>query len=666
MRTLGWLTAFGLAIASSVSGSTIQVTTLVDENNGCASGAGCSLREALASAGNGDTVAIGLGGTMTLTLGELAPASDVVIQGPGAATLTLSGNVVGRVVSVAAGRSVELRALTLRSGRAPAVGDPHGGCVKNAGVLTLADVVLEDCQARSMPADVLAAGGDGGAIYNASGATLVVQRSAVRLSRAGAGGGNPTSPPAGGRGGGLFNAGSATVSDSTIESNLAGGGGSPTGAGGDGGGVHSLGSLLLERSTVSGNASGDGAQFCIPSCSNGRDGKGGGIWASGAATLNNVTVSGNAIGSTAAGLSNTGGGLLLAPGSGVVDRLRNVTVSANTASGAGGGLAREGAGTIRLRATILGGNAAGTNDKDCTGGSAALVSEGWNLVRVNSGCTSVFGALDQVGTLATPLDPGLGALAANGGPTATHALLSTSPALDAGSVAGCLAWDPQAGSDVALTVDQRGEGRPRDGDGDLEPICDLGAFEAPDLPVVTYLLQVSPLGLGTGSVQSSPAGIDCPGDCQQVYLEGSGVTLDAVADPGSFFGGWSGDCLGSAGCVVQMSADRTVGATFGRLFAVTVSKSGAGSGSVASAPPGIACGADCSELYAEGTAVELSAAAEPPSVFVGWSGDCDGRLACSLVVDGARSATARFEPSAVAADGFESGDLSGWSASAGD
>ncbi|QQR73954.1 MAG: CSLREA domain-containing protein [Holophagales bacterium] len=666
MRTFGWLTAFGLAVASSVSGSTIQVTTLVDENNGCASGAGCSLREALASAGNGDTVAIGLGGTMTLTLGELAPASDVVIQGPGAATLTLSGNVVGRVVSVAAGRSVELRALTLRSGRAPAVGDPHGGCVKNAGVLTLADVVLEDCQARSMPADVLAAGGDGGAIYNASGATLVVQRSAVRLSRAGAGGGNPTSPPAGGRGGGLFNAGSATVSDSTIESNLGGGGGSPTGAGGDGGGVHSLGSLLVERSTVSGNASGDGAQFCIPSCSNGRDGKGGGIWASGAATLNNVTVSGNTIGSTAAGLSNTGGGLLLAPGSGVVDRLRNVTVSANTASGAGGGLAREGAGTIRLRATILGGNAAGTNDKDCTGGSAALVSEGWNLVRVNSGCTSVFGALDQVGTLATPLDPGLGALAANGGPTATHALLSTSPALDAGSVAGCVAWDPQAGSDVALTVDQRGEGRPRDGDGDLEPICDLGAYEAPDLPVVTYLLQVSPLGLGTGSVQSAPAGIDCPGDCQQVYLEGSGVTLDAVADPGSFFGGWSGDCLGSAGCVVQMSADRTVGATFGRLFAVTVSKSGAGSGSVASAPPGIACGADCSELYAEGTAVELSAAAEPPSVFVGWSGDCDGRLACSLVVDGARSATARFEPSAVAADGFESGDLSGWSASAGD
>lgn len=107
-------------------------------------------------------------------------------------------------------------------------------------------------------------------------------------------------------------------------------------------------------------------------------------------------------------------------------------------------------------------------------------------------------------------------------------------------MAGCSAWDPQAGSDVALTVDQRGEGRPRDGDGDLEPICDLGAYEAPDLPVVTYLLQVSPLGLGTEASRSLRRGSTVQATANRSTSRGAGVTLDAVADPGSFFGGWSG------------------------------------------------------------------------------------------------------------------------------
>lgn len=661
MRGLAGLMLLGLLVASPGAGSLIQVNTLVDELDGCAAGTGCSLREALAGAADGDSIEFAVMGTITLTLGELTPGSDVLVQGPGAGQLAVSGNFVSRVLTVAAGRAIELRDLTLRDGRPPLVGDPHGGCVKNAGALVLSGVRVEDCQARSMPDETPAAGGDGGGIYNAAGATLVLTRCVIRLGQAGAGGGDPFSPPAGGRGGGVFNLGSATLTESTLELNRAGTGGGPTGAGGDGGGIHSSGALWLERSTVAANASGDGAQFCAPTCVNGRDGKGGGLWASGETTLTNVTVSGNTIGSTAAGLSNVGGGLVLAPTAGVIDRLRNVTVAGNTASGAGGGLAREGAGTVRLRHTILGTNAAGTNDKDCTGGSAALVSEGWNLVRIGGSCASVFGSSDQVGSLAAPVEPGLGALGANGGPTATHALLAGSLALDAGDATGCRGWDPGTMTDVPLLVDQRGEGRPRDGDGDLAAICDPGAFEAPDAPVVTHLLAVTPLGAGVGRVSSTPPGIDCPGDCQQVYLEGTAVSLGASAEPGSAFAGWSGDCSGTADCQLTMDGDRAVGAAFVPLFPLVVSRTGAGSGAVTSSPPGISCGDDCSAEYPDGTAVDLVAVPVSPSIFVGWSGDCSGSAGCALVLAGPRVAVARFEPVAVFDDGFESGGLGPWS-----
>lgn len=56
---------------------------------------------------------------------------------------------------------------------------------------------------------------------------------------------------------------------------------------------------------------------------------------------------------------------------------------------------------------------------------------------------------------------------------------------------------------------------------------------------------------------------------------------------------------------------------------LTVSKSGTGAGAVTSSPPGINCGADCSEEFAEGTSVTLAAIPEAGSRFAGWSGDCD-------------------------------------------
>jgi uncharacterized protein YbdZ (MbtH family) len=76
-----------------------------------------------------------------------------------------------------------------------------------------------------------------------------------------------------------------------------------------------------------------------------------------------------------------------------------------------------------------------------------------------------------------------------------------------------------------------------------------------------YTLIVTKAGAGSGTVTSSPAGINCGGDCNETYEDGTIVNLAAVADPGSTFGGWSGDADCSDG-QVTMTADRLCTATF--------------------------------------------------------------------------------------------------------
>jgi hypothetical protein len=69
---------------------------------------------------------------------------------------------------------------------------------------------------------------------------------------------------------------------------------------------------------------------------------------------------------------------------------------------------------------------------------------------------------------------------------------------------------------------------------------------------------------GSGTVTSSPAGIECPGDCFQGYADGTAVTLLVTPAAGSIFSMWSGNCLGSAPtCSLTMSGDRSVTAIFG-------------------------------------------------------------------------------------------------------
>jgi parallel beta-helix repeat protein len=81
----------------------------------------------------------------------------------------------------------------------------------------------------------------------------------------------------------------------------------------------------------------------------------------------------------------------------------------------------------------------------------------------------------------------------------------------------------------------------------------------------SFVLYVNKVGNGTGTVTSSPAGIDCGGQCSEPYNYGTGVKLTATPDTGSYFAGWSGDPDCSDG-EVTTNAIKTCTATFNNLI----------------------------------------------------------------------------------------------------
>ena len=158
-----------------------------------------------------------------------------------------------------------------------------------------------------------------------------------------------------------------------------------------------------------------------------------------------------------------------------------------------------------------------------------------------------------------------------------------------------------------------------------------------------YQLTLYKSGSGTGAVSSSPSGINCGAACYTFFTANTVVTLSAAAATGSTFAGWSGACSGTGQCVVTMSAAQSVTATFAGPFLLSITKAGAGTGTVTSFPAGIDCGATCSVPFPVGTPVTLDAAPDPGSTFTGWSGGgCFGTGACSVTMSAAQSVTATF------------------------
>lgn len=245
-------------------------------------------------------------------------------------------------------------------------------------------------------------GGDVDRLFDHLGTSLTISGITLRNGRTAALNG----------GGAIFASGNVTLEQVAVTGSEA--------TNGRGGGIAVEGSTLtIRESALTSNAT------------SGSSGNGGALSVSSnaSASLTNVTISGNAANGDGGGISNQ---------SNATTSLINVTVNGNTADaddapspGGGGGVAQS-SGTLSLLNTIVAGNvdaSSATTDPDCFG---TLSSLGYNLIQsVTAGCgfTTTNGDLVNQG-------PGLGPLADNGGPTMTHALLSGSPAIDAGGPGG--------------------------------------------------------------------------------------------------------------------------------------------------------------------------------------------------------------------------------------
>jgi uncharacterized repeat protein (TIGR01451 family) len=237
---------------------------------------------------------------------------------------------------------------------------------------------------------------------------------------------------AAGWGGAIHNSGTLSVTDSTFRQN---------GTTGAGGAISNDGTLTVTGSTFLENASG---LF------------GGAIYntSQGMISIRNCTFSSN--------YALRGGAIL---NSSTVSSITNTSIAFNQSDSPrveGGGIVNEEGATIgELASCIVAENVGGGFRTDILN-EGTIGSASNNVIGDGSGSGLIDGVNgNQVGTSAAPLDPLVGPLTNNGGPTFTHALLPGSPAINAGS------------NPAALANDQRGPGFSRVSGAQ----ADVGAFE---------------------------------------------------------------------------------------------------------------------------------------------------------------------------------------------
>jgi hypothetical protein len=487
----------GIANGQSYSpGGTVTITgSSISGNNATFDGAGIdtlggtlnvtnsSISGNTSSEGNGGGIANGsffsAGGTVTVTNSTISDNSGLGgggIDNDNSGTITITNSTISGNSAVSqqgGGINNERAALAITnstiSGNSAVSDIGRGGGINNfLGTLTLDNSAVSGNS-----------GLGGGGIYNDSGGTMTITNSVISRNTAGHGGGientnsmtitnsevsSNTALVAGGgilnqdlgqltitnctisgnsatgtpddysTGGGIENAASITISGSIIRDNSAMGG-VPV----EGGGIFNNGPATITNSTISGNVAmgGPGEVF------------GGGIYNQDALVISDSTISNN---STTGGFS-MGGGIFNAFGTLTAT---SCTVSRNSAEQGGGIDNTDIVAVTTSKNTLVAGNRA-TRWPDVSG---SLMSQGHNLIGIGDG-GSGYADSDLVGTSGNPIDPKLGPLQDNGGPTFTMALLPGSPAIDAGDNAD------------APPFDQRGPGFARIVNGRI----DIGAFE---------------------------------------------------------------------------------------------------------------------------------------------------------------------------------------------
>ena len=261
---------------------------------------------------------------------------------------------------------------------------------------------------------------------------------------------NGTTPYAGG---GIYNGGILSVIASTVSGNKVTNHCSyGTVCSGQGGGISNKGTLTISDSTISGNT----AQIsCNPLMRCVVHVDGGGIFNYGAMVMSNSTLASNIVGGAGFGIGT--GGAISNQGSAIIS---NSTLSGNSATGGADGIKNYQGQSLALQNSIVARSSASSVSPSCSG---TVTSNGYNLSSDN---TCIFGGPGDLNNI----NPQLGPLQNNGGTTQTMALLTGSPAIDAGNPNGCT-----DGNGNLLKTDQRGMPRP-----DLEDTlgCDMGAYES--------------------------------------------------------------------------------------------------------------------------------------------------------------------------------------------
>ncbi|MBV7339336.1 CSLREA domain-containing protein [Chloroflexi bacterium TSY] len=518
------------------SGGVIAVNTLEDELN---NDGDCSLREAIQAANTDsivDSCQSGVAddlitlptGIYTLSLsgggedgnnrGDLDILSNLTISGVHSSSSLIDGNQLDRIFDITTGVTVAISGVQVRNGRTTNGADSgcgetgnepcsaeDGGGILNAGFLTLNNLIIRSNSTgnggnASVTFDNSFPGGhagDGAGLFNRG--TLIVNDSVIDENLAGHGGKGDlgVSGGQGGRGGGIFNTGIVILTNSTVQKNATGQWNrtvAPPGViGGDGaagGGIFNAGIFTLTSSTISTNTTyraGDGGGT---HGLGGDGGNGGGIFNAGTLYVENSTISENQTGLGGYGFSGGGSG---GDGAGLFNRqtvtLTNVTISGNQTGlggqsfggqpgdgGDGGGIYNEN--RVSMRNTIVAANHTAHTGPDCHG---TFVSFGNNLIQDTEQCV-IQGLTESV---IQDQYAWLRPLAANGGPTLTHAFYSISPAIDNGSCSNIVGG--------LISTDQRGGVRP------IGNSCDIGAYESIGFPIIQVRLPLVIINVSTNN-----------------------------------------------------------------------------------------------------------------------------------------------------------------------